>query len=82
MELMPPRRLTQLCLALFPPRRAGATKVGGASAGSLLAACVQSGMAFDYVTEQCLRFMHELRIGGARGRMGVRGWLLLAAAAF
>lgn len=45
-------------------------KVGGASAGSLLAACLKSGMPLDQVVEQNLRLMHDLRQGGTRGRLG------------
>jgi hypothetical protein len=44
--------------------------VGGASAGSLLAACLKSGMPLDQVVEQNLRLMHDLRQGGTRGRLG------------
>ena len=47
------------------------TKVGGASAGSLIAAVHQCGMDLDFVVEQCMRFMHELRAKGTRGRLGV-----------
>ena len=48
-------------------------KVGGASAGSLLAACLKSGLPLDDVVEQNLRLMSEFRRGGTRGRMGVCG---------
>jgi len=47
------------------------TKLGGASAGSLIAACVKSGMPLDEITEQCLRLMHDCRVSGTRGRLGV-----------
>lgn len=58
-------------LPLCAPAAEG-VKVGGASAGSLIAAVLQSGMPLDFVTEQCMRFMADLRDNGARGRMGVR----------
>ncbi|KAL4443023.1 hypothetical protein ABPG77_008514 [Micractinium sp. CCAP 211/92] len=45
-------------------------KLGGASAGSLLAACIKSGMPLDNVVEQNLRLMDDLRRGGTRGRLG------------
>lgn len=45
-------------------------KLGGASAGSLLAACIKSGMPLDDVVEQNLRLMGDLRRGGTRGRLG------------
>ncbi|GAB4816375.1 hypothetical protein N2152v2_003421 [Parachlorella kessleri] len=48
------------------------TKVGGASAGSLIAAVHQCGMELDFVVEQCMRFMHELRAKGTRGRLGAQ----------
>lgn len=47
------------------------TKLGGASAGSLIAACIKSGMSLDEVTEQCLRLMHDCRVNGTRFRLGV-----------
>ena len=46
------------------------TKLGGASAGSLIAACIKAGMPLDDVTEQCLRLMHDCRVHGTRGRLG------------
>jgi hypothetical protein len=46
------------------------TKLGGASAGSLIAACIKSGMPFDEIIEHCLRLMHDCRIHGTRGRLG------------
>lgn len=46
--------------------------MGGASAGSLLAACLKSGMPLDSVVEANLRLMADLRAGGTRGRLGVR----------
>lgn len=48
-------------------------KIGGASAGSLLAACIKSGMPLDNIVEQNLRLLADLRQGGTRGRLGVRG---------
>lgn len=46
------------------------TKLGGASAGSLIAACVGSGMSLEQVTEQTLRLMEDCRRNGTRGRLG------------
>jgi Patatin-like phospholipase len=46
------------------------TKLGGASAGSLIAACIKSGMAFDEIINHCLRLMHDCRTNGTRGRLG------------
>ena len=45
-------------------------KLGGASAGSLLATCIKSGMTLDAIVEQNQRLMADLRQGGTRGRMG------------
>ncbi|EFN58812.1 hypothetical protein CHLNCDRAFT_56906 [Chlorella variabilis] len=45
-------------------------KIGGASAGSLLAACIKSGMPLDNIVEQNLRLLADLRQGGTRGRLG------------
>lgn len=47
------------------------TKLGGASAGSLIAACVKAGMPLDEITEHCMRLMHDCRVNGTRGRLGV-----------
>ncbi|KAG7672396.1 hypothetical protein Ndes2526B_g09092 [Nannochloris sp. 'desiccata'] len=47
------------------------TKLGGASAGSLIAACIKSGMPFDEIIEHCLRLMHDCRTNGTRGRLGL-----------
>ena len=52
------------------------TKLGGASAGSLMAACVKSGMSMDEITEQCMRLMHDCRVNGTRGRLGVRSHII------
>jgi hypothetical protein len=49
---------------------ASTTKLGGASAGSLIAACVGSGMSMEQVTEQTLRLMEDCRRNGTRGRLG------------
>lgn len=72
-----PPPIIKLSAALSPccPRCVSAeqVKVGGASAGSLLAACLKSGMPLDDVVEQNLRLMADLRAGGTRGRLGVRG---------
>lgn len=46
------------------------TKLGGASAGSLIAACVKAGMSADEITEHCLRLMADCRAHGTRGRLG------------
>ena len=62
--------------SLDPPRaaccRADSVQLGGASAGSLLAATIKSGMPLDSIVEQNLRLMADLRAGGTRGRLGVR----------
>lgn len=47
---LPPRMPLLACL----PPAAEDVKVGGASAGSLLAACLKSGMPLDDVVEQHL----------------------------
>ena len=47
-----------------------ATPLAGASAGSLIAACIKSGMPFDEIIEHCLRLMHDCRVNGTRGRLG------------
>ncbi|KAL6776490.1 hypothetical protein ACKKBG_A21345 [Auxenochlorella protothecoides x Auxenochlorella symbiontica] len=46
------------------------TKVGGSSAGSLLAVCLTSGMRLDDITEFSLRLMADCRLHGTRGRLG------------
>lgn len=46
------------------------TKLGGASAGSLIAACVASKMPLDEITEQTMRLLHDCRLYGTRGRLG------------
>ena len=46
------------------------TRVAGASAGSLIAACVKAGMPLDDITAQCLRLMDDCRRNGSRGRLG------------
>jgi hypothetical protein len=66
----PPTRLP----FLHPP--ADKVKLGGASAGSLLAACIKSGMPLDSLVEQNMKLMHDLRQGGTRGRLGVRWGVL------
>lgn len=40
------------------------------TAGSLIAACIKSGMLMDDIAEQCLRLMHDCRTQGTRGRLG------------
>lgn len=45
-------------------------KLGGASAGSLLAAAVKSGMSYDRITEWTLELMADCRQAGTRGRLG------------
>lgn len=47
-------------------------KLGGASAGSLLAACIKADMPLDGLVESNMRLMSDLRQGGTRGRLGVR----------
>lgn len=49
---------------------ADAVKVGGASAGSLLAAAVKSGLGFDEITDWSLELMADCREEGTRGRLG------------
>jgi hypothetical protein len=51
---------------------ADSVKLGGASAGSLLAACIKSGLPLGDIVEHNLRLMDDLRRGGTRGRLGVR----------
>ena len=46
------------------------TKLGGASAGSLIAACVNSGLSMDIVHDKCLLLMKDCRENGSRGRLG------------
>ena len=46
------------------------TKLGGASAGSLIAACIHSGMSMDRIVESCIHLMHDCRSNGTRGRLG------------
>jgi hypothetical protein len=53
-----------------PPPPTETTKLGGASAGSLIAACVHSGMSASEITSRCLELMRDLRVGGTRGRLG------------
>jgi len=47
------------------------TKLAGASAGSLIAACVNSGLSMDTVTELCEELMEDCRVHGTRGRLGI-----------
>lgn len=46
------------------------TQLAGASAGSLVSACIKSGMTLDQITDLCLKMMHDLRTNGTRGRLG------------
>jgi len=46
------------------------TQLAGASAGSLVSACIKSGMSVDQITDLCLKMMHDLRTNGTRGRLG------------
>lgn len=45
------------------------TKIGGASAGSLIAACYHSGIGTKAATDACLLLAAELRNNGTRGRL-------------
>ncbi len=47
------------------------TKIGGASAGSLIAACYHSGIGTKAATDACLLLAAELRNNGTRGRLKV-----------
>lgn len=47
------------------------TKIGGASAGSLIAATYHSGIGSKAATEACLTLAAELRKNGTRGRLKV-----------
>ena len=47
------------------------TKLAGASAGSLIAACVNSGLPMDTVSTLCEELMDDVRRHGARGRLGI-----------
>lgn len=46
------------------------TKLGGASAGSLIAACCQSGMSMEALTQGCLSLCDDCRSNGTRFRLG------------
>lgn len=46
------------------------TKLGGASAGSLIATCFHAGLGRDQVLDDCLRLAHDCRTNGTRGRLG------------
>lgn len=45
------------------------TKLGGASAGSLIAACYHSGIGTKAATEACMTLAAELRTNGTRGKL-------------
>ena len=47
------------------------TKIGGASAGSLIAATYHSGIGSKAATTACLALAAELRKNGTRGRLKV-----------
>lgn len=47
------------------------TKLAGASAGSLIAACVNSGLSMDTVASLCEELMEDCRKNGSRGRLGI-----------
>ena len=47
------------------------TKLAGASAGSLIAACVNSGLSMDTVSSLCEELMEDCRKNGSRGRLGI-----------
>lgn len=48
----------------------GSTPLAGASAGSLIAACVHSGMSGDATMRACLALVATLRDGGVYRRLG------------
>lgn len=47
------------------------TRLAGASAGSLIAACVSSGLSMDLVLSKCQALMEDCRVHGTRGRLGI-----------
>ena len=47
------------------------TKIGGASAGSLIAACYHSGISPKDATTACLTLADQLRKSGTRGKLKV-----------
>jgi len=47
------------------------TKLAGASAGSLIAACVNCGLPMDTVSNLCEDLMDDCRRHGTRGRLGI-----------
>jgi predicted acylesterase/phospholipase RssA len=47
------------------------TRIAGASAGSLIAACVNSGLSMDTVATRCEDLMEDCRKHGTRGRLGI-----------
>ena len=47
------------------------TKLGGASAGSIIAACYHAGLSREQVIDHCLALVHDCRANGTRGRLGV-----------
>ena len=47
------------------------TRLAGASAGSLIAACVNSGLSMDVVLSKCQALMEDCRVHGTRGRLGI-----------
>jgi hypothetical protein len=46
------------------------TRLAGASAGSIIAACIASGLPFDEMTALSLEMFADLRENGTRGRLG------------
>jgi predicted acylesterase/phospholipase RssA len=46
------------------------TKLAGASAGSLIAACYHSGLPEDLITKACFTLAKDCRDNGTRGRLG------------
>mmetsp|Transcript_6088 Transcript_6088/g.17432 ORF Transcript_6088/g.17432 Transcript_6088/m.17432 type:complete len:512 (+) Transcript_6088:157-1692(+) len=47
------------------------TKIGGASAGSLIAACYHSGLSQELITSACFELAKDCRTNGTRGRLGL-----------
>ena len=58
-----------LLLTLVIAVSAAETRIGGASAGSLAAACYHSGLSEKTVTDACLVLCDDCRRNGTRGRL-------------
>ena len=64
-------------LTVLLPSSAEDTKIGGASAGSLIAACYHSGISPKAATSACLTLADQLRKSGTRGKLKVSCALFL-----